>query len=337
MASVVKDEQRDSMDCVICMEPYTDPRLLPCLHTYCLKCIEGWSLDRQPSDEMQCPLCKRVFSIPETGVTGLPKNLIIERMLRIKQQQQQPTVDHVTENVNMSPSSGQCEKHMTESLKLYCLDCNVAICTICLADDAHNGHKFMNASTVVDQYRDQLIADIGHLVEGTSACRDILQRAADKKEELSRQFAKTENEIIEATEQLKQTIDKHKDKLLDELSASKQRRLEEIEDICNEIQSRQAMIQNYKQYAAELTCDNTLGDIAQLARFLHDQTRQLLNFDAILNSDTSAKQQQPTDIVFTPADMIGDCTDDDNVVGKLGEGNFNLTLSTRSGNSLSYT
>jgi len=30
----------DDAECSICTEVFTDPRVLPCLHTYCLKCIK---------------------------------------------------------------------------------------------------------------------------------------------------------------------------------------------------------------------------------------------------------------------------------------------------------
>jgi len=29
-------------ECAICKEVFTDPRVLPCVHTFCLKCIQGW-------------------------------------------------------------------------------------------------------------------------------------------------------------------------------------------------------------------------------------------------------------------------------------------------------
>ena len=49
----------DITECPICTEVYTDPRVLPCVHTYCLKCIEKYSEDKQPGDELACPLCRK--------------------------------------------------------------------------------------------------------------------------------------------------------------------------------------------------------------------------------------------------------------------------------------
>ena len=49
----------DITECPICTEVYTDPRSLPCVHTYCLKCLKTISKDKPPGDEVACPLCRK--------------------------------------------------------------------------------------------------------------------------------------------------------------------------------------------------------------------------------------------------------------------------------------
>src|SRR5664279_5526489 len=93
-------QQDDITECPICSELFTDPRSLPCIHAYCLKCIEGYSSNKQPGDKMPCPMCRKEFTIPEGGLSGLPKNFFIEKLLRIKQvshKQSEPSVCDVCE------------------------------------------------------------------------------------------------------------------------------------------------------------------------------------------------------------------------------------------------
>jgi len=71
-------------ECSICTEVYTDPRVLPCVHTYCLKCIEGWTKDKEPGDEVACPLCRKEFTLPSNGVSGLPKNFFVANFLQAR-------------------------------------------------------------------------------------------------------------------------------------------------------------------------------------------------------------------------------------------------------------
>ena len=71
----------DMLECSICMEEFSDPRVLPCIHTFCLKCLEGTGRDKKAGDTMDCPLCRNVFSIPETGISGVSKNFFLERLI----------------------------------------------------------------------------------------------------------------------------------------------------------------------------------------------------------------------------------------------------------------
>jgi tripartite motif-containing protein 2/3 len=76
-------ELSDITECPICTEVYTDPRVLPCIHTFCLKCIEGWGKDKQPGDKVACPLCRKEFEVPGGKLAALPKNVFIDKLLEI--------------------------------------------------------------------------------------------------------------------------------------------------------------------------------------------------------------------------------------------------------------
>jgi len=75
----------DITSCPICTEVYTDPRSLPCVHTYCLKCIKEYSKDKHHGDELACPLCRKEFTLPSNGVDDLPKNFFVTNVLEMKQ------------------------------------------------------------------------------------------------------------------------------------------------------------------------------------------------------------------------------------------------------------
>jgi len=74
----------DIMECPICTEVYTDPRVLPCVHTYCLKCIKAWSRDKQLGDQLACPLCRKQFTVPCDGVGICPKIFSLPTSCRLK-------------------------------------------------------------------------------------------------------------------------------------------------------------------------------------------------------------------------------------------------------------
>ena len=57
--------------CGVCQEHYTDPKILPCLHYYCKKCVLDLAQKARPSKSFPCPECRNKATLPEEGVDGL--------------------------------------------------------------------------------------------------------------------------------------------------------------------------------------------------------------------------------------------------------------------------
>ena len=59
--------------CHLCSKPYDDPRILPCLHSFCLQCLHH-EKEKSGSQQMfQCSICEQSINIPVGSV--LPQNL----------------------------------------------------------------------------------------------------------------------------------------------------------------------------------------------------------------------------------------------------------------------
>ncbi len=66
----------DSTECKICCRPSTDPRSLPCFHTFCCACLDtlaDYSID--DIGIVVCSTCHKTHVIPEEGVKGFPAHL----------------------------------------------------------------------------------------------------------------------------------------------------------------------------------------------------------------------------------------------------------------------
>ena len=61
--------------CQLCSKPYTDPRILPCLHSFCGQCLHMEIERSGDKQKMECPTCQRSIAIPEGGVNAIPQNL----------------------------------------------------------------------------------------------------------------------------------------------------------------------------------------------------------------------------------------------------------------------
>ena len=61
------------LNCSICMELFSDPRALPCMHTFCQKCLQSYILSLLPKRDVnslgfECPVCRNVIKAPREGL-----------------------------------------------------------------------------------------------------------------------------------------------------------------------------------------------------------------------------------------------------------------------------
>jgi len=88
-AALLKLVDRELIECPICRDVFTDPRILPCsIHTFCAACLKTYSASQQQSGSgrrsMSCPVCRTTFTLPPGGVNDLPVNTIVTRLLDIR-------------------------------------------------------------------------------------------------------------------------------------------------------------------------------------------------------------------------------------------------------------
>jgi Zinc finger, C3HC4 type (RING finger) len=70
--------------CSICLDDLVNPRSLPCLHTFCLKCIHNVFKRNLPGGYIACPICRHKFFIPQKGIEQLPSNFFIKSLIDAK-------------------------------------------------------------------------------------------------------------------------------------------------------------------------------------------------------------------------------------------------------------
>ncbi|XP_071490009.1 uncharacterized protein [Diadema antillarum] len=66
-----------TISCPVCFEDYDTPKALPCLHTFCLKCLQRWSAE----GSITCPFCNLVHDLPPDGVAGFPTNYALSKVV----------------------------------------------------------------------------------------------------------------------------------------------------------------------------------------------------------------------------------------------------------------
>ena len=117
------EELESEITCPICQEHYTEPKVLPCLHYYCKKCILELALRTQSGKSFHCPECRCEATLPEGGVDNL-KTAFFANRLKSKVTTLQRAHGKVEVKCEYCTASSNAEA--------FCRQCSCFICNECV-------------------------------------------------------------------------------------------------------------------------------------------------------------------------------------------------------------
>ena len=135
-----------TLSCPVCLEVFTEPKILPCCHTFCLKCLEKI---QQENGEVICPQCRKSHKIPAGGLVVLLTDFIAAYEIEIMYLKSSKGKRGETQ------ACGECE--LSGPVECYCSDCQSYLCNECVQLHkrlkAFRGHKVVpidniNAATL---------------------------------------------------------------------------------------------------------------------------------------------------------------------------------------------
>ncbi|XP_065919710.1 E3 ubiquitin-protein ligase TRIM71-like [Dysidea avara] len=129
------EKVKEELTCAICQDLLSDPKILPCLHSFCMGCLKEW-LGRLPyleasKNELECPLCRGTVALSTPrAIEELPSHFSAVRLVEIVRMQDQASSKKVT------PICQNCEEEPASSS---CSECAMFLCNFC--EKAHRKSK----------------------------------------------------------------------------------------------------------------------------------------------------------------------------------------------------
>lgn len=203
----------EDLTCPICCSLFDDPRVLPCSHNFCKKCLEGifegnvrnslWRVT-----PFKCPTCRKETSA--TGVNSLQVNYslkgIVEKYNKIK----------------ISPKMPVCKEHLGQPLNIFCLTDKQLICGVCATRGEHTKHVFCSIEEAYAREKDafeSLFQSFETWRRGDALSRlDILETSKRKSLQL---LSKDSDKVKEFFENLQHTLDQKKNEILSDFETMK--------------------------------------------------------------------------------------------------------------------
>ena len=125
-SSTALKKLEEQLTCAICLDLYTNPKTLQCLHSFCQRCVKGLPLDPQGDNYISCPTCRHCTQLPQlTGADDLPTAFHINNLKEVY-------------NLMTKVSGHQqvtCDNCTTTNATSYCKECAKFLCPKCI--DVH--------------------------------------------------------------------------------------------------------------------------------------------------------------------------------------------------------
>uniref|UniRef100_A0AAY4EW94 RING-type E3 ubiquitin transferase n=1 Tax=Denticeps clupeoides TaxID=299321 RepID=A0AAY4EW94_9TELE len=212
---VVRQIDKQFLVCSICLDHYHNPKVLPCLHTFCERCLQNYIPPQ--SLTLSCPVCRQTSILPEKGVAALQNNFFITNLMEVLQRDPdcaRPEACSVLESVSAAAACQplSCPNHEGKVMEFYCESCETAMCLEC-TEGEHREHVTVPLRDVLEQHKsalkNQLDAIRNRLPQLTAAIdqvNEISKQLTDRKNEAVTEISSTFEDLERALNQRKNTL-----------------------------------------------------------------------------------------------------------------------------------
>ena len=153
--------------CAVCLEVYTSPYALPCLHSYCKGCLRQL-LGKKSPGHISCPECRKLHQIQNGDISSLQPNFLLVNLIdqykvnRSKKAAKVKTPRSVSPEEDLPPPlcltptrpkpNLVCSVH-NQVVKVYCRTCDQVLCDACLPACEHEGRQDVRKAVEDQQSR----------------------------------------------------------------------------------------------------------------------------------------------------------------------------------------
>ncbi|XP_062580693.1 tripartite motif-containing protein 55-like [Saccostrea cucullata] len=191
-------------------------------------------------DVMRCDLCETavVQMHCDTCLVNLCTACVGKHMISDESKDHKVVKFQARKSTPLYPG---CTSHKKERCTMYCNQCDIPVCTKCLASDQHLGHKLSEIPKVVKEKKDKIIKELSELNETIyPTYQDIASDVQNRMSQLEKEYGDLSTAITKHGEDWHREIDKLVKKLKAEVDEMKNTQLQTLQkhlDVINKTMS----------------------------------------------------------------------------------------------------
>ena len=123
--------------CSVCLELFTEPKILPCCHTFCLECLKKTASRGKTEGQITCPKCRQSHPIPAGGLSEFLTDFIASCEV-------EAAGLNVPTKRDDTQVCGECG--LNDPISHFCTECQKYLCSVCGLNlhkrlKIYNGHN----------------------------------------------------------------------------------------------------------------------------------------------------------------------------------------------------
>ena len=234
------EKVEEELNCSICLDTYSDPKLLQCFHAYCRKCLVKLVVrDQQEQLILTCPICRHDTPVPANGVAGLQPAFQINHLLEIMAEHKKAAADPPTSAEKAERDSASltshnkvkvcCREHAGKEVELFCETCGEPVCVKCVIKGGkHHSHDCEELEKAFERYKVEVTASLEPMEKQVTTITKALAQLDARCAEISDKRAAVEADVHTTFGKLQRILDTRKTELIGQLHHITQRKLKEL-------------------------------------------------------------------------------------------------------------
>ena len=276
----------DQLNCAICLDTYTEPKVLQCHHVYCRKCLVRLVVrDQQGQLILTCPKCRHDTSIPSGGVGGLQSAFELNHFLEIIDEYKKSkdavsslegAEGYVASSTPSKKLTPHCSEHEDRKLELYCEKCEELICFECaFKGGKHHNHDSEKINLLVEKYKGEIMSSLKPMEEELTIINKALAQLDTRSGDISDQRAAIETNIHDKIQQLHEFLDVRKTELIGQLHQITQSKLKGLATQRDQIETTQVQMSSCLDFVRERLNTGSNGEVLKMKTRIVKQVKEL--------------------------------------------------------------
>ena len=243
----------EQLTCPVCLDLYTNPKTLPCLHSFCQECLEGLPQEREARGDtyyLSCPTCRQRTEVPREGVGVFPVAFTLNNLKEIAQSLKNKVSD---------PQQVTCDDH-DKPLEVFCETCKTVICLHCVVR-THKDHKYDLISDCYPKLYQMLHDSLKPVKGKKQALKKVLSDLAEREGQIRERGEGVLEEIHQMVEEMMNVLRQSERKLTEQVKRVTDAKLQMLSGQTKSVQTSLSLLEDVEDYVEQSLKTDTLQQV----------------------------------------------------------------------------